>query len=329
MSHTEGSPKTKIAARAARGLLAAMALGIALCISGCDMRQYAIKQAVAEQVDFIPDPTHRAGWDLQKLSDRVYTFRWTWDRSLVIVTDEGFVVTDPFNREAATILKGALEKLAPGQPVHTLFYSHYHLDHVVGGAPLAAKNIVAHAKCPEYWADLGDEKQTAEIVAPTKLIEGDQVFHIGGVEIDLLYLGRTHTDTLYAFYLPKERLLYTTDLALVRTVFPIGGPDMYTPGILKQLDRLAKLDFDVFVPSHFGFGTKKDFLEAVEFAKTLRRLSVEAYEKFGVPTTGDGWVESYEYVYKPLKARYGQYHGFQEEALFVIARGFSGAVLGY
>jgi hypothetical protein len=55
------------------------------------------------------------------------------------------------------------------------------------------------------------------------------------------------------------------------------------------------------VPSHFGYGKKRDFLESVEYAKTLRRLSVEAFEKFGVPTRGDGWVESYEYVYEPLQ----------------------------
>ena len=76
-------------------------------------------------------------------------------------------------------------------------------------------------------------------------------------------------------------------------------------------------------------GAARDGERRVEYAKTLRRLSVEAYEKFGVPTTGDGWVESYEYVYKPLEERYGGYHGFQEEAFFVIARAFSGAVLGY
>src|ERR1700733_11107502 len=100
-----------------------------LLVSGCNLRQYAIETAVGDQADYIPDTEHYGGWDLKKVSEHVYTYRWTWDRGLVVLTDEGVVVVDPFNREAARILKGELDKLAPGKPVHTLFYSHYHLDH--------------------------------------------------------------------------------------------------------------------------------------------------------------------------------------------------------
>ncbi len=302
---------------------------LATTVAGCNLREYAVDKAVSDQVHFVPDPAHFAGSDLQKVTDRVYTFRWSWDRSIVVLTDEGIVVTDPFNREAAVALKAALDRLAPGRPVHTMFYSHYHLDHVVGGAALHPERVVAHAKCPEYWNDVRDEPVTADILKPTQLIEGDQKFTIGGVEIDLLYLGRTHTDTLYAFYLPQEKVLHTADLGLVRTVFPIGGPDMYTPGVLKQMDRLAQLDFDAFIPSHFGYGKKADFLEAIEFAKTVRHLSIEALGKFGVPETEQDFLKGYHYIYDPLKARYGSYHGFDQEALFVVSRAFSGALLGY
>ena len=66
-----------------------------------------------------------------------------------------------------------------------------------------------------------------------------------------------HTDTLYAVYLPNERLLWTADFALVRTILPIGGPDYYFPGAVKAMERLAALDFDTFVPSHSGYGKSK------------------------------------------------------------------------
>jgi glyoxylase-like metal-dependent hydrolase (beta-lactamase superfamily II) len=306
-----------------------LAASLACITLGCNLRELAVDKAVAEQVNFIPDPDHLAGSDLQKVTDRVYTFRWTWDRSIVVFTNDGIVVTDPFNKEAATALKAALDKLAPGRPIHTMFYSHYHLDHVVGGAILNPEHVVAHAKCPEYWNDLRDEPGIDDILKPTQLIEGDQKITIGGVEFDLLYLGHAHTDTLYAFYLPGEKLLHTVDMGLVRTVFPIGGPDMYMPGVIKQMDRLAALDFDAYVPSHFGYGKKIDYLEALEFTKTVRRLSLEAVAKYGVPTTADDWVTGYHYVYDPLKAKYGSYHGFNEEALFVVSRAVSGAILGY
>jgi glyoxylase-like metal-dependent hydrolase (beta-lactamase superfamily II) len=52
-------------------------------------------------------------------------------------------------------------------------------------------------------------------------------------------------------------LLWTADFALVRTILPIGGPDYYFPGAVKAMERLAALDFDTFVPSHFGYGNSK------------------------------------------------------------------------
>jgi glyoxylase-like metal-dependent hydrolase (beta-lactamase superfamily II) len=300
-----------------------------LLVSACNLREFATDQAVGAQVKFIPDPEHLSGFELTKLNDRVYTFRWTWDRSLVVLTSEGWVVTDPFNREAAEALAGELAKVAPGQPVHTMFYSHYHLDHVVGGAPLHPRNVVAHAKCPAYWNDLRDSPEVADILPPTELIEGDKKYVIGGVEFDLLDLGHTHTDTLYAFYLPGEKVLHTADMGIIRTMFPIGGPDMYTPGILRQMERLSALEFETYLPSHFGYGTKADFLAALEFNKTVRRLSVEAVQKYGVPKTKEQYLASFHSIYDPLKAKYGGYHGFDEEALFVVARSVSGALLGY
>jgi glyoxylase-like metal-dependent hydrolase (beta-lactamase superfamily II) len=307
-------------------LLSASSAGLQGCGS---LREYAVESAVGEQVHFIPDPEHLAGWDIHKITDRVYTYRHSWDRGLIVFTDEGIVLSDPFNREAATQLKTALDRMAPGRPVHTMFYSHYHLDHVVGGAVLAPRNVVAHAKCPQYWAELEDDPEVKDILPPTQLIEGDQKVTIGGVEIDLLYLGHSHTDTLYAYYLPGEKVLYTVDLGLVRTVFPLGGPDMYMPGMIAQLERLSHLDFDVWVPSHFGYGNKADYVEAYTFQKDVRRLALEAVEKYGVPSTKEAFVRGYRAMYDPLKAKYGGYHGFNEQALFVVSRAFSGALLGY
>jgi len=314
---------------ATRSIARVYVLTLLLGASACNLREYAVDRAVEEQVHYIPDPEHLAGSDLTKVTDRVYAFRWTWDRSMVVLTDDGFVVTDPMNPEAARLLKAELDKLAPGKPVHTMFYSHYHLDHVPGGAVLHPQNVVAHAKCPEYWKELADSPATRDILPPTKLIEGDQKFVIGGVEIDLLYLGHSHTDTLYAFYLPGEKLLHTADMGLVRTVFPMGGPDMYMPGVLQQMDRLSHLDFDAWIPSHFGMGKKADFIESLQFARDVRRLSLEALARYGLPDTESGLLAGFHSVYDPLKAKYGSYHGFNEEALFIAARGYSGALLGY
>jgi glyoxylase-like metal-dependent hydrolase (beta-lactamase superfamily II) len=302
---------------------------MALVLSGCSVREYVIDRTVAEQVHYVPDVEHYGGHELKQLTERVYTWRWTWDRNIVVKTSEGFVVVDPFNAESARLLKAELAKIAPGVPVHTLFYSHYHLDHVPGGAGLEPQHVVAHAKCPKYWSELSDDPLTRQILPPTELIEGDQKRVIGGVEIDLIELGHSHTDTLYAYYLPAEKLLFTVDTGLVKTFFPMGGPDMYFPGIFQAMDKLAQLDFDVWVPSHFGIGHKSDFLASLAFLRDVRRLAIETREKYGLPDDSETFVKSFHHVYDQLKAKYGDYHGFDEQALFVVARAYSGAFLGY
>lgn len=298
-------------------------------LASCDFRALAIDATVREQVHYIPDVEHYSGAELTRITDRVYTFRWTWDRSLVVKTDEGFVVTDPYSKEASTLLRAELEKLAPGVPVRAMIYSHYHLDHVVGGAPLGATEVIAHERCSTYWKDLGGNPGMDDVVMPTRVIAGDQTLEIGGVKIQMLDLGKSHTDTLYAFYLPEEKVLHTADVGLIRTLYPIGGPDMYTPGMIAAMERLAKLEFDAWIPSHFDHGKKADFEEALQFAITTRDLARAAYAKYGVPGDEDTFAEAFYSIYDPLKEKYSHYRGFDQQALFLVSRAFSGAVLGY
>jgi len=298
----------------------------ALFMTSCNPRRMIMKSAVGDLENYF-GPEEYDGSDLVKLTDRVYTYRWTWYRSIVIDTDEGLVITDPFNADAAAELKKHLQEAGLTRPVHTLFYSHYHLDHTEGGAVLEPEEVVAHEKCPTYWADL----DASRVLAPTRLIEGDQTLTIGGVEIQLLYLGKTHTDTLYAVYLPDERVLWTADFALVRTILPVGGPDYYFPGAIKGMERLASLDFDTFVPSHFGYGKKQDLVDYVEFMKFLQDVGRRSMEKFGreVPRDRETLQNAFDFYYDELKEPYGDWHGFDQNVLFVITRTSTGVRLGY
>ena len=307
-------------------LLLGVTLVSAFLLASCDAKRAVMRIAVGDLESYF-GPEEYDGSELVKLTDHVYTYRWTWYRSIVVDTDEGLVITDPFNTDAAAALKTQLQELGLTKPVHTLFYSHYHLDHTEGGAVLEPREIIAHEKCPTYWADV----DASRVLAPTKLIEGDQTLTIGGVEIQLLYLGNTHSDTLYAVYLPGERLLWTADFGLVRTILPIGGPDYYFPGASRSRERLAGLDFDTFVPSHFGYGKKQDLVDYVELLKHLQDLAARSMEKFGreVPRDRQTLQRAFDFYYDDLEARYGDWHGFDQNVMFVITRTTTGARLGY
>ncbi len=266
------------------------------------------------------------GTELTPLSERVYTFRWNWYRNLIVDTDVGLVVIDPMNREMTTALKAALAARLPGKSVHTLIYSHYHLDHTSGGAVLSPKVVIAHSKSPDYWNDIPHP----DLLWPTQLVEGDQVMMIGGVEIRLLDLGLSHTDTLFAFYLPSERLVFAPDLGLVKTVAPAGVPDRYVPGYLAGIERVAALDFDIFVPSHFGVGVRQDLLDWRDMLEDGRRLAREAIAKAGSFGTRSSQMSTYfQTVYPPMREKYGDWHGFDEMFILNLVRDIEGEALGH
>ncbi|MEN8179573.1 MAG: MBL fold metallo-hydrolase [Pseudomonadota bacterium] len=266
------------------------------------------------------------GTQFEKVAEKVYTYRWNWYRNLIIETEAGLVVIDPMNPKMSAALREELDSHFPGKKVHTLIYSHYHLDHTRGGAALSPTHIVAHEKSPVYWGAVEHD----DLLEPTRYISGDTVLNIGGVEIRALYLGLSHTDTLYAFHIPSERLVFTADVGLVKTVAPVGVPDRYAPGYLAAMNRIIDIDFDTFIPSHFGYGTRQDLIDWRNMMEEGRRLAQQAVREFGTPgIRTDQMGRYFDAVYYPMHEKYGEWHGFSDMFVLNLVRDFVGESLGY
>lgn len=100
--------------------------------------------------------------------------------------------------------------------------SHYHLDHTCGGTALSLSNVITHEKSPAYWKAVDQEG----VLEPTRYISGDTILNIGGVEIQALYLGMSHTDTLYAFH---SRVIIRRNNPMF-TAFAVDLLDTAAPG---------------------------------------------------------------------------------------------------
>ena len=286
------------------------------------IQRFVLKEFVRQTESYFHPPELK-GWDVEQVSDRVYTFRWGWYRNIFVVTEDGVLATDPFNPSAAALLRDAIRDKAGDRPVKHLFYTHYHKDHVEGGAALEPAEVFCHEGCQSYFADLG----SAAVLTPTRTISGDQTLELGGLTVNLLYLGKTHTDTLYAIHIPKEELLFTADFGMVKAFPPVGIPDFYRPGTFRAMERVSKLEFRTFVPSHFGHGVKQDFLDFYGMLRRLDESVKEASEKFGRPDETP--VPAFAYTYDRLKADYGDWHGFDQMILFSVVRTATGQLLGY
>lgn len=271
---------------------------------------------------------------LTQLSEKVWTYNYYFDRGLIIDTEVGFVVIDSFSPHYVSGLLNAIGNEGIHKPVHTLIYSHYHMDHTLGGDNLFAQQVICHVKCLDYWDDFKPEA-VASVAAVTHVLEDDFPLSIGGTKIQMIYLENSHTDTMFAVYLPDEKILFAADTVGIDVFLPSGGISLYYPAYLKALDKLQALDFDLFVSSHFGWGSKEDYIAAADMQRDIYRWAGEALEKYsdkdtGVPIFQDQarMTGAYAMFYAKMKAKYGNWHGFDAQIFSTFTSALTAHYIG-
>jgi glyoxylase-like metal-dependent hydrolase (beta-lactamase superfamily II) len=147
----------------------------------------------------------------------------------------------------------------------------------------ALRTRIAEEKDPEQRALL--ERQVANSLAyleqvkeikvtpPNLTFKNTMMLHLGGREIQLLYLGRGHTDTDVVVFLPRERIVATGDL-MESQVSYMG--DSYPDEWPATLDKLRALDFDTVMPGHGVVFKGKTKIEAFQgYVREVTRQTTE------------------------------------------------------
>jgi glyoxylase-like metal-dependent hydrolase (beta-lactamase superfamily II) len=323
ISRTPSRPWRSRAAGGAALVIGAQLLLAALVIAFAPLHEWLLAQAIP--TDYF-EPALDSPDEFEPVRGPLFAFRHGIDRSLVVDAGAALAVFDSFNAEHARRLAAELHRRFPGKPVRWVFYSHAHLDHIGGASELAPSEVIAHRDVRRYLADWPD----ADVLPITRELDGDAEVQLGRVSVRALYLGRSHTDTLYAYYFPEQHAVFAPDTAFIHSLPPFGLPDHYYPGYVRALDRIAALDFDVCVPTHFARGTKAEFLEFRQLMIDFRQASSALVADMGGdPSRGAGQRARIGEAYRRLRAKYGDYHGF--DAMFIphFLGGVGGAYLGY
>jgi len=167
----------------------------------------------------------------------------------VIVTNEGVVVLDALESEAiARAQREAIANLIK-QPVRVLVSSPHH-------NPYSKGNIAFH----DVWK-IGHENYRTDLLAlmerekisadeqrarlPNQTYRDRLTFHLGGKEIQVLYLGQAHTRGDSVIFVPQDRIAYPSEI-LFANQFPTSGEGES----LGWLRALEALEADIFVPAH-------------------------------------------------------------------------------
>jgi cyclase len=174
----------------------------------------------------------------------------------VRVTPEGVILVDD---KFAPNVPDVLEKVRSitAQPIKYMLNTHHHTDHIGGDGEILARGIeiIAHRNIRE---NILKNKQPG---APRIVFSDQAEVHLGGVEVQMKYLGRGHTNGDTVIYFPDLRTVHSGDLVI--DGMPVidynnGGSALE---FVKTLTNLMKIDFDTVIPGH-GRVLTKEFVRA-------------------------------------------------------------------
>jgi cyclase len=175
--------------------------------------------------------------------------------NLIVVTPDGVLVADGQGTAANTTrLVADIARLTP-QPIRYVVVGSEHGDHRGGDAAFpSTATFIAH---PASQAALRRQSEAAatrpgaaRVVVPTETVSDTRVLTLGATEVRVLFLGRAHTGGDLEVYLPREGILYMSEVFSNR-VFP-SMANGYPTEWLATLRRAEQLPVAVFVPAH-GF----------------------------------------------------------------------------
>ncbi len=214
-----------------------------------------------------------------KVADNVYTYedfhagpeKFT-TTNMFVVTDAGVLVADGQGSPAET--KGLVDAIAKitSKPITTVVIASDHGDHTAGNASFpAGVHFIVH---PNSKATL--DKQAADarlkpratpapssvaatatltpsawtLPADAELVADKKTLTMGREQIQILFLGRAHTGGDLAVFLPREKILFLSEIYLNR-VFP-AMRSAYPTDWLHALDRAEAIDANIDIAGH-GF----------------------------------------------------------------------------
>jgi cyclase len=148
------------------------------------------------------------------------------------------------------------------------------------------------AQAEDYFAEL----RSMQVTLPTMTFDRSLILHRKSRMVEILWLGKAHTDGDVFVYLPKEKVLATGDALHGWT--PYMG-DSYPYDWIETLDAAEKLDFDQVIGGHGDVMKGKQKFELwKEYFGELMRQTAQAYAE------GATLEQAQERVARLLTAKY-------------------------
>lgn len=215
-----------------------------------------------------------------KLADDVYFVNgisagsvWFYSQMFVVFSDYILVVESPLNDGISQAVIKKIKETVPNKPIKYLVPTHYHFDHLGGIRGYIAEGIIV-LTTPGNQSFIEKVAVTMHPLRPDTLalnprplqietFKGKKVISDGRQTIELYNLGKDpHVDEMVVVYLPREKILFLTDLMMTRVGGPFPPPGPTTYYFAKKIKEL-NLPIERIANGHGWTGTMNDFLKSL------------------------------------------------------------------
>ncbi len=238
---------------------------------------------------------------VKKLAENVYAYEELGNpittnlafttNSLIIVTRDGVVVVDGQGSEAQTKrLVDEIAKITP-QPIKYMIIGADHVDHIGGNAAFpGGVTFIAHPtskavieRMASAAAGRGGAPARRPIPIPQETVADKRTLTLGGTDIQIMFLGRAHTGGDLEVYLPRENIMWMSEVFFNRLYPSVGGGFTAFPTEwIETIKKAEAMKAGLYVPNH-GFVDNPQVLneEIVNFRRALenRQLPARARER--------------------------------------------------
>ena len=211
---------------------------------------------------------------ITKLASNVYAYeqidptkRIVTANNLIVVSTDGVLVAEGQGTvENVKRLVADIATLTP-QPIKFVVVGSEHGDHTGGDAAFPdTATFVVHP-----FSKAAIERR---IGRPAETVAEKRVINLGGTEIDIMFLGRAHTGGDLEVYLPREKILFMSEVFSNR-IFPSMANGFPTEWV-ATLKKAEQVDAAIYVPAH-GFIDSPAILKEEErtYRSALERVIAE------------------------------------------------------
>jgi len=243
----------------------------------------------------MPIPSWKSG--LQEIAPNVFAHIHSgvgWDicNSGFIVGEDGVLVIDAMM--VASQVRPYLEEIrtVTDKPIRYLVNTHHHVDHSFGNQFYLPTEVVSHRGCRESMITAGadveslsrrypqyrDDWVQSRLTPASITYEDKMIVHLGDRVIELLHPGPAHTygDTLV--YLPREKVLFTGDVAF-QYLTPLAR-DGHVSNWIKVTNGILKdVNATTLVMGHGPVSGKEAVSWTLKYLRLVKRVSKSHFDQ--------------------------------------------------